>query len=138
MEESRKEGENEGERGEREVEGEEERQEGGEGREKNTEKKKNWWKNWVEMSDRDKWKSHLREEGSSEPPEGTGGGGEERPILMVRTENVPHQPFKSTEEVKALTAEVIKTIRDIIALNPLYRQVENYSDDVIRSDAMIN
>ncbi|KAI1891800.1 hypothetical protein AGOR_G00147480 [Albula goreensis] len=27
-----------------------------------------------------------------------------------------------TEEVKALTAEIVKTIRDIIALNPLYRE----------------
>ncbi|CAG0913217.1 unnamed protein product [Notodromas monacha] len=43
-------------------------------------------------------------------------------VLMVNTENVQHEPFKFTEEVKALTQEVIKTIRDIIALNPLYRE----------------
>jgi Lon-like ATP-dependent protease len=29
--------------------------------------------------------------------------------------------FETTEEVKAMTQEIIKTIRDIIALNPLYR-----------------
>ena len=32
-----------------------------------------------------------------------------------------HNTFETTEEVKAMTQEVIKTIRDIIALNPLYR-----------------
>lgn len=43
-------------------------------------------------------------------------------ILMVTTENVTHESFEQTQEVKALTAEVIKTIRDIIALNPIYRE----------------
>jgi len=42
-------------------------------------------------------------------------------ILLAETENVPPSTFKTTEEVKAVTQEVIKTIRDIIALNPLYR-----------------
>ncbi|KAF5289191.1 hypothetical protein FQR65_LT00077 [Abscondita terminalis] len=42
-------------------------------------------------------------------------------LLMVEVENVVHNKFKQTEEVKALTQEVIKTIRDIISLNPLYR-----------------
>lgn len=42
-------------------------------------------------------------------------------ILMVEVENVVHEKFKTTEEVKALTQEVIKTIKDIISLNPLYR-----------------
>lgn len=46
----------------------------------------------------------------------------EKPILMVKVENVLHEPFKLTEEVKALAAEVIKTIRDIISLNPLYKE----------------
>ncbi|KAK2559264.1 Lon protease-like protein [Acropora cervicornis] len=45
-----------------------------------------------------------------------------KPILMAKVENVLHEPFKLTEEVKALAAEVIKTIRDIIALNPLYKE----------------
>ncbi|CAG9857701.1 unnamed protein product [Phyllotreta striolata] len=42
-------------------------------------------------------------------------------LLMVEVENMVHNKFKQTEEVKALTQEVIKTIRDIISLNPLYR-----------------
>ncbi|XP_067271331.1 lon protease homolog, mitochondrial isoform X2 [Pseudorasbora parva] len=43
-------------------------------------------------------------------------------ILMVEVDNVIHEDFQVTEEVKALTAEIVKTIRDIIALNPLYRE----------------
>ncbi|CAH1961911.1 unnamed protein product [Acanthoscelides obtectus] len=42
-------------------------------------------------------------------------------LLMAEVENVMHNKFRQTEEVKALTQEVIKTIRDIISLNPLYR-----------------
>merc|ERR1712012_591850 len=42
-------------------------------------------------------------------------------ILIGRTENVTHKEFETTEEIKAMTQEVIKTIRDIISLNPLYR-----------------
>lgn len=44
------------------------------------------------------------------------------PLLMVEVENLVHNNFRQTEEVKALTQEVIKTIRDIISLNPLYRE----------------
>lgn len=44
------------------------------------------------------------------------------PLLMVEVENLVHNTFRQTEEVKALTQEVIKTIRDIISLNPLYRE----------------
>uniref|UniRef100_UPI00358F8E55 lon protease homolog, mitochondrial n=1 Tax=Myxine glutinosa TaxID=7769 RepID=UPI00358F8E55 len=43
-------------------------------------------------------------------------------VLMVEVENVTHEEFQQTEEVKALTAEIVKTIRDIISLNPLYRE----------------
>ncbi|KAK7071168.1 Lon protease mitochondrial [Halocaridina rubra] len=43
-------------------------------------------------------------------------------VLMAQVENVTHDKFQTTEEVKALTQEIIKTIRDIIALNPLYRE----------------
>lgn len=43
-------------------------------------------------------------------------------ILMVDTSNLAHQEFTQTQEIKALTNEVIKTIRDIISLNPLYRE----------------
>ena len=67
------------------------------------------------------------------------GEGRGHRVLMVRTENVVHEPFENTQELKvgraipkgviycvftlsqAISAEVIKTIRDIIALNPLYR-----------------
>lgn len=47
--------------------------------------------------------------------------GEKQPVLMVEVENIKHEDFKQTEEVKAATQEVIKTIRDIITMNPLYR-----------------
>ncbi|XP_077988788.1 lon protease homolog, mitochondrial-like [Glandiceps talaboti] len=43
-------------------------------------------------------------------------------VVMAEVDNIIHNQFKSTEEVKALTAEVVKTIRDIISLNPLYRE----------------
>ncbi|XP_053318178.1 lon protease homolog, mitochondrial [Spea bombifrons] len=43
-------------------------------------------------------------------------------VLMVEVDNVVHEEFQNSEEVKALTAEIVKTIRDIIALNPLYRE----------------
>lgn len=45
-----------------------------------------------------------------------------QPLLMVEVENVVHDKFTVNEETKALTQEIIKTIRDIIALNPLYRE----------------
>jgi Lon-like ATP-dependent protease len=44
-------------------------------------------------------------------------------VTMVEVDNVKHDPYETTEEVKALTAEVVKTIRDIISMNPLYRFV---------------
>lgn len=48
--------------------------------------------------------------------------GEKQPVLMVEVENIKHEEFKQSEEVKAATQEVIKTIRDIITMNPLYRE----------------
>jgi hypothetical protein len=45
---------------------------------------------------------------------------------MVDTSNVEHIEYEQTQEVKALSNEVIKTIRDIISLNPLYRFVLFY------------
>ena len=42
-------------------------------------------------------------------------------LFLGSTENVTHKEYETTEEIKAMTQEVIKTIRDIIALNPLYR-----------------
>ena len=35
-------------------------------------------------------------------------------VFVAETENLVHEPFKTTDEIKALTQEVIKTIRDII------------------------
>lgn len=46
----------------------------------------------------------------------------QQPVLMVEVENITHEKFRQTEEVKAVTQEVIKTIRDIISMNPLYRE----------------
>ncbi|XP_017042367.1 lon protease homolog, mitochondrial isoform X2 [Drosophila ficusphila] len=44
------------------------------------------------------------------------------PVLIVEVENVKQPIYKQTEEVKALTQEIIKTLRDIITMNPLYRE----------------
>lgn len=35
-------------------------------------------------------------------------------VFTVETDNVVHQDYETTDEIKALTQEVIKTIRDII------------------------
>ena len=35
-------------------------------------------------------------------------------LFLVETDNLVHDPFETTDEVKALTQEIIKTIRDII------------------------
>lgn len=70
----------------------------------------------------------AEEEIKDSPPEGATPPTEdqkvkkEEPLLMVEVENVMHNKFRQTEEVKALTQEVIKTIRDIISLNPLYKE----------------
>ncbi|BFF97144.1 lon protease homolog mitochondrial [Drosophila madeirensis] len=45
-----------------------------------------------------------------------------QPVLIVEVENVKQSVFKQTNEVKALTQEIIKTLRDIITMNPLYRE----------------
>ncbi|XP_033219061.1 lon protease homolog, mitochondrial isoform X2 [Belonocnema kinseyi] len=45
-----------------------------------------------------------------------------QPLLMAEVVNVTHEKFRQTEEIKALTQELIKTIRDIIGMNPLYRE----------------
>ena len=45
-----------------------------------------------------------------------------KPVILVDTENVTHFPYEQTEEIKAVTAEIVKTVRDIIAMNPLYRE----------------
>ncbi|CAH8602284.1 unnamed protein product [Heterobilharzia americana] len=44
------------------------------------------------------------------------------PVLIGETINLYHDPYESTQEIKALSAEIVKTIRDIISLNPVYRE----------------
>ncbi|CAH0725101.1 unnamed protein product, partial [Brenthis ino] len=55
----------------------------------------------------------VDKEGKKPPPD---------QVMMVKVENMMHEKFQQNEEVKALTQEVIKTIRDIINMNPLYRE----------------
>ncbi|XP_011450397.3 lon protease homolog, mitochondrial isoform X2 [Magallana gigas] len=43
-------------------------------------------------------------------------------ILMVETENVKDQSYEYSDQMKATTAAVVETIRDIISLNPIYRE----------------
>ena len=43
-------------------------------------------------------------------------------LLQVETDNLKHDPFKQNDEVKALSGEIVKTFRDIIKLNPLYKE----------------
>lgn len=49
-------------------------------------------------------------------------GQKQERVLMAEVENVTNHKFEMTEEVKALTQEIVKTIRDIISMNPLYRE----------------
>lgn len=59
---------------------------------------------------------------ATKKPQSLTGDGTTQPLMMVEVENLQHKEFKQTQEVKALTQEVIKTIRDIITMNPLYRE----------------
>lgn len=83
---------------------------------------------FVEDSENDKKRRKLRNSRVKKPfpdlkvpPPSDGGEKKVEPFLMAEVENIVHNKFKQTEEVKAVTQEVIKTIRDIISLNPLYR-----------------
>lgn len=49
-------------------------------------------------------------------------GKAEHPVLLVDIKNVPIKKPKETQELKALAAEVVKTIKDIISLNPLFKE----------------
>ncbi|KAF2901371.1 hypothetical protein ILUMI_04810 [Ignelater luminosus] len=69
----------------------------------------------VESKETSKPKTDIKTDAVKEPAKG------KEALLMVEVENLVHNKFRQTEEVKALTQEVIKTIRDIISLNPLYR-----------------
>lgn len=57
----------------------------------------------------------IDKEKPKEPPAGD--------LLMVEVENIVHEPFEPTQEIKALKQEIIKTIRDIVTMNPIYRWV---------------
>ncbi|TNN16429.1 Lon protease isoform 2 [Schistosoma japonicum] len=48
--------------------------------------------------------------------------GTSSPVLIGETINLYHDPYENTQEIKALSAEIVKTIRDIISLNPVYRE----------------
>jgi Lon-like ATP-dependent protease len=61
--------------------------------------------------------SEVPQAEGEQPPQET-----PKKIRMVRTENLIHEPFENTQEIKALSAEVVKTVRDIIALNPIYKE----------------
>lgn len=80
-------------------------------------KKKRGWRKKLLMEPEEQ--ENEQQQKKKEEEEETKG----RKILKVLTENYEHKPFEQTQEVKAVSAEVIKTIRDIIALNPLYRCV---------------
>lgn len=62
--------------------------------------------------------------------------GEQKPVLMVEVENVKKEEFTQTDEVKALTQEVIKTLRDIISMNSLYR--ENLQHMIHNNQRVVN
>ncbi|XP_066597910.1 lon protease homolog, mitochondrial isoform X2 [Prorops nasuta] len=61
-------------------------------------------------------------EKASTKPETASSVNPQEHLLMVEVVNITHEKFRQTEEIKALTQELIKTIRDIISMNPLYRE----------------
>lgn len=62
--------------------------------------------------------------------------GEQKPVLLVEVENVKKEEFAQTDEVKALTQEIIKTLRDIISMNSLYR--ENLQHMIHQNQRVVN
>jgi hypothetical protein len=55
-------------------------------------------------------------------------------LLLAETENLLHEPFETTDEVKALTQEIIKTIRDIIVrYSQDFLIIERFSQDFLSS-----
>ena len=57
-----------------------------------------------------------------QPPKSSSPSPIDNQILMVDTSNLVHHEFTTNQEMKAVTNEIIKTIRDIISMNPLYRE----------------
>ncbi|OWF49335.1 lon protease homolog, mitochondrial-like [Mizuhopecten yessoensis] len=43
-------------------------------------------------------------------------------VMFVEVENIQHEPFTRNDEVKAVTSEIVKTIQDVISMNPVYRE----------------
>ncbi len=53
-------------------------------------------------------------------------------ILMIDTSNLVHEEYQQTQEIKALCNEILKTIRDIISLNPIYRYFYHLKQKIIK------
>lgn len=62
--------------------------------------------------------------------------GEQQSVLMVEVENVKKEEYQQTDEIKALTQEVIKTLRDIISMNSLYR--DNLQHMISQNQRVVN
>lgn len=62
--------------------------------------------------------------------------GEQQAVLMAEVENIKTEEFQQTDEVKALTQEIIKTLRDIISMNSLYR--ENLQHMIHQNQRVVN
>lgn len=61
---------------------------------------------------------------------------EEQPVVMVEVENVKTIEDEQSDEVKALTQEVIKTLREIITSNALYR--DNLQNMISQNQRVVN
>lgn len=85
----------------------------------------------VESSDKIKPKVESSDESK---PEVIKDGKE--PVLMVEVENLKKEDHKQTDEVKVLTQEVIATLRDIISMNPLYR--DNLQSMITQTQGVID
>ncbi|KHJ45026.1 endopeptidase La [Trichuris suis] len=66
------------------------------------------------------------------PPEGKEAASSEDKrkdaILLVETENIEMPEYEYTDELKAMTQEVVKTIRDIVSFNPLIRHGDDHAN----------
>lgn len=58
---------------------------------------------------------------SEEDVKVVGSGAADR-VIFVEVENIEHEPFSRNDEVKAVTSEIVKTIQDVISMNPVYRE----------------
>lgn len=61
--------------------------------------------------------------------------GEQQPVLMVEVENLKSDE-QQTDEIKALTQEVIKTLRDVVSMNSLYR--DNLQHMIHQNQRVVN